>query len=71
MTRGLGRKKKWAQKAAEDIKKKGTEGKLTEKANAAGYDSALEYARHVMSAPKGKYSGETRKESNFARNLNK
>ena len=65
------KKTKWAQKAARRMKEKGTEGKLTKKAHSAGYDSPLEYARHVMAAPEGQYSGDTRKEANFARNINK
>lgn len=65
------KKVKWAQKAARRMKEKGTEGKFTEKAHSAGYDSPLAYAHHVMSAPEGKFSGETRKEANFARNVNK
>lgn len=71
MAHGIGRKKKWAQKASERMEKKGTKGELTKKASSAGYDSPLAYARHVMAAPEGKFSGETRKQSNFTRNLNR
>lgn len=65
------KRKKWAQAANERMEEKGTKGKFTEKAHAAGYSSPLEYAQHVMAAPEGKFSGETRKEANFARNVNK
>lgn len=71
MAKGIGRKKKWAQKAAESIKERGTEGVFTEKAHSAGYSSPLEYARHVMAAPEGKYDPSTRKQANYARNVNK
>ena len=71
MSTGMGRKKKWLQPAAKKMKKEGTEGLFTKKAHAAGYSSPLEYARHVMAAPEGKYPGDTRQEANFARNANK
>lgn len=65
------KKVKWAQKAARRMKEKGTEGSFTKQAHSAGYDSPLQYAQHVMSAPEGEFSGTTRKRANFARNVNK
>jgi len=70
MARGLGSKKKWAQKAAKSIKERGTEGVFTEKAHRAGYDSPLQYAHKVLAAPEGKYDPDTRKQANYARNVN-
>jgi len=62
--------KKWAQKASEKMKKKGTEGSFTKLAHEAGYDSPLEYAKHVMAAPDN-FSSSTVKKANFAKNINK
>ena len=70
MALGMG-KKKWAQKATKKMEAKGTEGLFTQKAHSAGYNSPLEYARHVMAAPSGKYDTKTRKEAGFAKNINK
>lgn len=62
---------KWAQKAAASIKKRGTQGSLTRAAKQRGYGSALSFAHHVESSPKGsdlrKRFG---KKSNFAINVN-
>lgn len=68
MAIGLGHKK-WAQKATERMKEKGTEGSLTEAAHHAGYDSAMEYARHVKGSPTA--SGKMKRKANFALNINK
>lgn len=65
------KKVKWAQKAARRMKEKGTEGSLTKAAHAAGHDSALEYAHHILAAPEGEYSGKMRRKANFAANINK
>ena len=62
---------KWMQKANREMKKKGTEGSFTKQAHSAGYDSPLAYAQHVMNAPEGEFSGQTRKRANFAKNANK
>jgi hypothetical protein len=62
---------KWAQKATKDMEEKGTVGTFTKQAHSAGYSSPLEYARHVMAAPKGEYTPETRKRAGFAKNINK
>jgi hypothetical protein len=72
MAKGLGRKKpkKWAQKASEKMEEKGTVGSFTKIAHSAGYDSPLEYARHVMAAPE-KFDPSTVKKANFAKNINK
>lgn len=70
MATGMGRKK-WAQKATKKMEEKGTEGSLTRIAHHSGYDSPLEFARHVMAAPKGEYSTKTRKKAGFAANINK
>lgn len=45
-------------------------GKFTAKANAQDM-GVQEYARKVMGAPEGKYSPETRRQANFARNASK
>ena len=50
--------------------KKSREGIFTRKAKAAGMTPAA-YARKVLSAPEGRYSAETRKQANFARNARK
>lgn len=62
--------KKWAQKASEEMKEKGTEGSFTKQAHSAGYSSPLEYAQHVMAAPSGEFSTKTRKRAGFAKNVN-
>lgn len=64
------KKVRWVQKAARKMKEKGTEGSLTKAAHSAGYDSALEYAHHIMAAPEGEYSGKLRKKASFAANIN-
>lgn len=63
-------KKKWAQKAETRMERKGTKGSLTRAAHAAGYKSALPYARHIESHP-SRYSGKMRKKAAFAVNINK
>lgn len=68
---GSAHKRKWAQKADKKMEEKGTKGSFTKMADRAGYDSPLEYARHVMSAPEGEFSPEKRKKANFAKNVNK
>lgn len=68
MSIGLGHNK-WAQKATEKMKSKGTEGSLTSAAHKAGYDSAMEYARHEKSSPTA--STKMKRKSNFALNINK
>jgi hypothetical protein len=70
MAVGMGKKKKWAQKATAKMEKKGTVGSFTEIAHRAGYDSPLEYAKHVMAAPSA-HSPSTVKKANFAKNVNK
>ena len=70
MATGMGRKKKWAQKASEKMEKKGTVGSFTTIAHKAGYDSPLEYAKHVMAAPSA-HSKSTVAKANFAKNINK
>lgn len=45
-------------------------GLFTAKAKAAG-EGVQQYAQNVLSAPKGKFSGSTRKQANFARNATK
>ncbi len=69
MAVGVASKKKWAQKASKRMEEKGTKGSFTKMASRAGYDSPLEYARHVMAAPE-KYSPEKVKKANFAKNIN-
>jgi len=64
---GLGHKK-WAQKATERMKAKGTVGSLTAAARKAGYDNTMEYARHEKASPTA--SGKMKKKSNFALNIN-
>jgi len=68
---GVGRKKpkKWAQKATKKMEEKGTVGSFTTVAHKAGYDSPLEYAKHVMAAP-DEFSPSTVKKANFAKNVN-
>jgi hypothetical protein len=65
---GLGHKR-WAQKATDRMKEKGTEGSLTAAAHKAGYGSPMEYASHVKSSPTA--SGKMKKKANFALNINK
>ena len=48
--------------------KKANRGKFTEAANEHNM-GVQEFARHVLSAPKGKYSSTLRKRANFARNF--
>jgi hypothetical protein len=45
-------------------------GRFTAKANAAG-KSVQGYASQVLNAPKGKYSGATRKQASFAKSATK
>lgn len=71
MALGIGHKKKWAQKATAKMEEKGTVGSFTKTAHSAGYGSPLAYARHVMAAPEGEFSGTTRKRAGFAKNMNK
>lgn len=52
-------KRKWMQKVAEDIREKGTEGKLTRKAKRAG-KSISEYCE-------GSHDATTARECNFAK----
>jgi len=61
---------KWAQKASKKMEKKGTVGSFTKIASSAGYDSPLEYAKHVMANPSS-HSPSTVKKANFAKNINK
>jgi hypothetical protein len=70
MALGVGHKK-WAQKASKKMENKGTVGSFTAIASHAGYDSPLEYAKHVMAAPEGEFSPSTRKKAGFAKNINK
>lgn len=56
--------------AAEDFKRKGTEGSLTRIAKQHGYASAMPFARHVMSH-KDKFSPKVVKKANWANNMNK
>jgi len=69
MATGMGRKK-WAQKATKKMEEKGTVGSFTNMSHRAGYDSPLEYAKHVMAAPSS-FSPEKVKKANFAKNINK
>ncbi len=48
--------------------KKANRGKFTEAANEHNM-GVQEFARQVLSAPKGKYSSTLRKRANFARNF--
>jgi len=50
--------------------KKSHEGLFTRKARAQGLSPAA-YARKVLAAPEGRYSPETRRQANFARNAAK
>lgn len=61
---------RWAQKATERMKEKGTEGSLTEAAHRSGFGTALAYAHHIESDP-GEFSGKMRKKAGFAVNINK
>jgi len=65
----IGAGHKWLQKATAKMKSKGTEGSLTAAAHHAGYDSPIEYARHVKSSPNA--TGKMKKKANFALNANK
>lgn len=62
--------KRWAQKATERMKRKGTEGSLTRIAHSHGYSSPLKFARHVEANPSD-YSSKTEKKARFAANINK
>ncbi len=65
----IGAGHKWIQKATSKMKKKGTEGSLTEAAHHAGYGSAMEFARHEKSSPNA--STKMKRKANFALNVNK
>lgn len=62
----MAKEKKWMQKAATKMKKKGTVGSFSAKAKRAG-KSTLAYANYVL-AHKGQFSAATIKQANFARN---
>lgn len=60
----------WIQKAVKGMEKSGTKGSLTRAAKNAGYDSAMKYARHIMSN-KDNFSDKMVQKANFAINANK
>lgn len=61
--------KKWGQHAAEEMHRKGTEGSFTKQADAAGYSSPIQYARHVMAHTED-YPAKTVHRAAFAKNVN-
>lgn len=65
----MAKKKKWMQKAASSIKRRGTEGVFAAKAKRAGMTTRA-YAAKVL-ANKSRYSPTTVKQANFARNAMK
>lgn len=67
MAVGLGHKR-WAQKATDKMKEKGTEGSLTSAAHHAGYDSAMDYAHHIRGDEDA--STKMKRKANFALNMN-
>jgi hypothetical protein len=65
----MARKKKWMQKAARSMKRRGTVGVFGAKAKRAGMTTRA-YASKVL-ANKSRYSAATVKQANFARNAMK